>query len=80
MARLSCSFFFASSSIFGTRPQVDRLMWRMEMFIPSSLFTSSRNRITLSKLSRGSPIPIRTMWEMGKPESTWVNSTSSSIS
>ena len=77
---VSCSFRFASSSIFGTRPQVLRLMCRMEMFMPSGLFTSSRKRITLSKLSSGSPMPISTMWEMGRPESTCVNSTSSSIS
>ena len=25
-------------------------------------------------------MPMSTMWEMGRPESTWVNSTSSSIS
>ena len=48
--------------------------------MPSGLFTSSRKRITLSKLSSGSPMPIRTMWEISRPESSWVNSTSSSIS
>ena len=55
--------------------QVDRLMWRMEMFMPSGLFTSSRNRSTLSKLSRGSPMPIRTIWDTGRPESIWVKRT-----
>ena len=55
-------------------------MCRMEIFMPSALLTSSKNRITLSKLSSGSPIPISTMWLTGKPESIWVNSTWSSIS
>ena len=41
--------------------QVDRLICRMEIFIPSGLFTSSRKRSTLSRLSRGSPMPISTM-------------------
>ena len=80
MARLIWSFLAASSSIFGTRPQVLRLMWRMEIFMPSGWFTSSRKRMTLSKLSSGSPMPMSTMWEMGRPESICVNSTSSSIS
>ena len=55
-------------------------MCRMEICIPSGLFTSSRKRITLSKLSSGSPMPMSTIWEMGWPESTCVNRTWSSIS
>ena len=33
--RVSWSFFSASWSIFGTRPQVERLMFRIPMFTPS---------------------------------------------
>ena len=64
----------------GTTPQVDRLIWRMPMFSPSGWFTSRRKRSTLSRLSRGSPIPISTILEISRPESSWVNSTWSSIS
>ena len=52
----------------------------MPMFIPSGWFTRVRNRITVSKLSRGSPMPMSTMLEMGAPLSIWVNSTWSIIS
>ena len=55
-------------------------MWRIPMCSPSGLLTSSRNRRTLSRLSRGSPIPISTILETSSPESSWVNSTWSSIS
>ena len=34
------------------------------LYIPSSLFTSSKKRSTLSKLSRGSPTPIITTCEI----------------
>ena len=63
------------SSIFGTRPQVERLICCIEIFIPSGLFTSSKKRNTLARLSSGSPMPISTIWDTGSPESTWVNST-----
>ena len=64
---VNCNPYRASLSILSTRPQVDREMWRMPMFIPSGWFTRVRNRITVSKLSRGSPMPMSTMLEMGAP-------------
>ena len=67
--RVSCSFFSASWSIFGTRPQVERLMFRIPMLTPSGEVMFSRNRITSSKLSSGSPMPMSTMWEMRSPMS-----------
>ena len=65
---------------FGTTPQVEREMCRMPMFCPSGWFTSSRKRRTLSRLSIGSPMPIKTMLETGSPESFWTKITWSSIS
>ena len=70
--RVSCSFFSASMSILGTRPQVDRLMLRMPMLTPSGEVIFSRKRITSSKLSSGSPMPMSTMWEMRSPMSFWA--------
>ena len=70
--RVSWSFFSASWSIFGTRPQVERLMFRIPMFTPSGDEMFSRKRMTSSKLSSGSPMPISTMWEMRSPMSFWA--------
>ena len=39
-----------------------------------------RNFMTLSKLSSGSPMPMSTMFEMGRPDSFCENMTSSRIS
>lgn len=64
-----------SAAYYITAPQVDREMWRMPMFRPSAWLTSSRKRRTLSRLSMGSPMPIKTMLEMGRPLSIWVKST-----
>ena len=72
---VSCKFSSASASIWGTMPQVDRLICRMPMFSPLGLLTSAKNFSTLSLLSSGSPIPISTMLEMARPLSNWVNST-----
>ena len=55
-------------------------MCRIPMFSPSGWFTSSRNRSTLSRLSSGSPMPIKTILEMGSPESFWAKITWSRIS
>ena len=59
---------------------MDRLICRIPMFIPWGLLTSSKKRSTLSMLSSGSPIPMSTMLETGRPLSSWVNSTWSSSS
>ena len=64
----------------GTSPQVEREMCRIPMFMLSGGFTSSRKRITASKLSSGSPMPISTMFEIVSPESSCENSTWSSSS
>ena len=66
---VSCRCRFASSSIFGTKPQVDRLMLRIPMLTPSGQEMISRKSITLSKLCSGSPMPIRTMWDTRSPVS-----------
>ena len=55
-------------------------MCRMLMLRPSGWLMSSRNRMTVSKLSSGSPMPINTMCETGRPDSFSENSTSFSIS
>ena len=47
-----------------TIPQVESDIFLMLMLSPSSQVTSSRKRITLSKLSSGSPMPMRTIWEI----------------
>ena len=72
---VSCNCFSASASIPGTTPQVDRLMCRMPMFSPWGLLTSSKKRSTLSMLSSGSPMPMSTMLDTGRPLSSWVKST-----
>ena len=77
---VSCRSRSASASNFSVIPQVDSDMCRMPIFIPCGWFTSSRKRMTLSKLSSGSPMPIRTILDIGLPESSCENSTSSSIS
>jgi len=50
-------------------------MLRIPMLTPSGEVIFSRNFITSSKLSSGSPIPISTILEMGRPESSWEKST-----
>ena len=77
---VNCNPYWASLSICSTKPQVDREMCRIPMFSPSGWFTRVKKRKTVSKLSKGSPIPIKTMLETGTPLSIWVNSTWSSIS
>ena len=68
----SCRFRPSSRSIWGTMPQVDRLMLRIPMLTPSGDEIRERNFITWSKLSSGSPMPMRTMWEMRSPMSFWA--------
>ena len=77
---VSCRFSSASASMPGTTPQVESEIWRIPMFSPSGWFTSCRKRSTFTRLSSGSPMPMRTMLEMSFPESSWVKSTWSSIS
>ena len=48
MDRVSCSFSCASRSIMGTRPQVDRLMFRIPMLAPSGWLMRCRKRRTSS--------------------------------
>ena len=72
MDRVSWSLRSASRSIWGTMPQVDRLMLRIPMLTPSGDEIRERNFITWSKLSSGSPMPMRTMWEMRSPMSFWA--------
>ena len=59
----------------GTTPQVESEMCRMPMFIPSGWLMSSKKRSTFFRLSIGSPMPIRTMLEISRPESSCVKST-----
>ena len=47
-------------------------MFRIPMFTPSGEEMFSRKRMTSSKLSSGSPMPISTMWEMRSPMSFWA--------
>ena len=77
---VSCISRSARSSKRSISPQVESEMWRMPMFAPSGLFTSSRKRMTLSKLSSGSPMPMSTMFDIVFPESSCENKTSSNIS
>ena len=77
---VNCNPRWASLSILSVSPQVDREMCRMPMFSPSGWLTRVRNFITVSKLSSGSPMPMRTMLETGSPLSSWVNSTWAIIS
>ncbi len=74
------SFFCASFSIMGTRPQVERLMLRMPMFTPCGQEMIDRKSITLSKLSSGSPMPISTMCETRSPVSAMTAYISPAIS
>ena len=77
---VSCSSNSAKRRMPGMTPQVERLMCRIPMFSPSGWFTNSRNRSTLSRLSMGSPIPMRTILDTGTPLSDWVKITCSNIS
>ena len=72
---VSCKLSSASASMPGTTPQVESEMWRMPMFIPSGWLMSSKKRSTFFRLSIGSPMPIRTMLEISRPESSCVKST-----
>ena len=72
---VSCKLSSASASIPGTTPQVESEMCRMPMFIPSGWLMSSKKRSTFFRLSIGSPMPIRTMLEISRPESSCVKST-----
>ena len=47
----------------STNPQVDKDTWRIPMETAPGSPSISRNRVTWSKLSSGSPIPIKTMDE-----------------
>ena len=47
-------------------------MLRIPMLTPSGDEIRERNFITWSKLSSGSPMPMRTMWEMRSPMSFWA--------
>lgn len=69
MESVSWSFFFISSSIFGTTPQVESDILRIERLRPFSSVTSSMKRMTLSKLSSGSPMPMSTICDTLSPSS-----------
>ena len=50
-------------AIFGTTPEVDSVMRRLEMLKPSPSATTLRPSRTASKLYSGSPMPIMTTLE-----------------
>ena len=59
---------------------MERDTWRRLRFSPSGEERISRNRTTLSKLSSGSPMPIKTKLAIFSPVSSSAAYTSSSIS
>ena len=55
--------------MFGTTPEVDSVILRLEIEIPSPSATISSASRTASKLYSGSPIPIITTLETSRPPS-----------
>ena len=59
----------AVRAISGTTPEVDRVMRRRPRAIPSLSITTFIASRTLSKLYKGSPMPIRTMFDTSRTSS-----------